>query len=355
MAVELGNDGKPVRSGRAAPRISDVAVLAGVSVGTASKALNGRGQLREQTRARVRAAAEQLGFEPNTVARSLLAGRTYTVGLITTDHYGRFSIPLMRGAEDVLGAGQMAAFMCESREDPIREQHYVRTLLSRRVDGLIVAGRRTDARPPLADHHLAIPVVYAFAPSADPADCSVVSDEAAGARAAVEHLLETGRRRIAHVTGPSGHHSAVVRAEAFEATLAAHGLQPAGGSVLFGAWSEIWGRQAARVLLSADADVDAVFCGSDQVARGVADGLREGGARLPEDVALVGVDNWEALAVNSRPPLTTVDLNLELVGRTAGKLLLQAIDGQSSAGTHVIQPRLVVRESSAPSSRRADP
>src|SRR5919197_1319135 len=227
MGRPAGNDGNHGRQSRAAPRISDVAALAGVSVGTASKALNGRGQLREQTRERLRAAAEQLGFQPNTVARSLLAGRTYTVGLITTDHYGCFSIPLMRGAEDALGAGQMAAFMCESREDPIREQHYVRTLLGRRVDGLIVAGRRTDARPPLAQH-LPIPVVYAFAPSADPADCSVVSDEVAGARAAVEHLLGNGRRRIAHVTGPTGHHSAAVRAESFEATLADHGVQPAG-------------------------------------------------------------------------------------------------------------------------------
>ena len=113
----------------------DVAALAGVSVGTASKALNGRGQLREETRERVRAAAEQLGFRPNTVARSLLAGRTYTVGLITTDNFGRFSIPLMLGAEDALGAGEISAFMCDSRDDPIREQHYVRTLLSRRVDG----------------------------------------------------------------------------------------------------------------------------------------------------------------------------------------------------------------------------
>jgi LacI family transcriptional regulator len=348
MGVSAENEGNRVRPARSAPRISDVAALAGVSVGTVSKALNGRGQLREQTRERVRAAAAQLGFVPNSVARSLLAGRTYTVGLITTDHYGRFSIPLMRGAEDALGAGEMAAFMCESREDPIREQHYVRTLLSRRVDGIIVAGRRTDARAPLAQH-LPIPVVYAFAPSADPADCSVVSDEAAGARAAVEHLLESGRRRIAHVTGPPGHHSAVLRAASFAETLATHGVEPAGGRVWFGGWSEIWGRQAAQGLMAADASVDAVFCGSDQIARGVADALRERGARLPDDVALVGVDNWEALAENCRPPLTTIDLNLELVGRTAGELLLHAIDDdQPAGGTHVIPPRLVVRESSAP-------
>jgi LacI family transcriptional regulator len=85
----------------------------------------------------------------------------------------------------------------------------------------------------------------------------------------------------------------------------------------------------------------------------VADGLREAGARLPEDVALVGVDNWEALAINCRPPLTTVDLNLEFVGRTAGELLLRAIDGHASGGTHVIQPRLVIRESSGPAGRPA--
>jgi LacI family transcriptional regulator len=150
------------------------------------------------------------------------------------------------------------------------------------------------------------------------------------------------------VTGPPGHHSAVVRAESFEATLAAHAVELAGDRVWFGAWSEIWGRQAAQSLLAADPDVDAVVCGSDQIARGVADGLREAGRRRPEDVALIGVDNWEALAENCRPPLTTVDLNLELVGRTAGELLLQAIDGRPTGGMHVIPPRLVVRESSAP-------
>jgi LacI family transcriptional regulator len=345
MAAAEANDGNRARPARPAPRISDVAALAGVSVGTVSKALNGRGQLREQTRERVRAAAEQLGFEPNTVARSLLAGRTYTVGLITTDHYGRFSIPLMRGAEDALGAGEMAAFMCESREDPIREQHYVRTLLSRRVDGIIVAGRRTDARPPLAQH-LPIPVVYAFAPSSDPADCSVVSDEAAGAAYAVDHLLETGRRRIAHVTGPPGHHSAVVRAESFEATLASHGVELAGERVWFGAWSEIWGRQAAQSLLAADPGIDAVFCGSDQIARGVADTLRESGRRVPEDVALVGFDNWDVMAAACRPPLTTIDPNLAELGRVAAGKLLQAIEGGTLEQGRLLLPcDLVIRQS----------
>jgi LacI family transcriptional regulator, galactose operon repressor len=122
--------------------VNDVAVRAGVSPGTVSKALNGRGQLRAETRQRVVAAAEELGFHVNMLARNLLEGRTYTVGVLTTDSFGRFTIPVMFGAEDALGEGQVSALLCDGRGDPIREQHYVRTLLSRKVDGIIITGRR---------------------------------------------------------------------------------------------------------------------------------------------------------------------------------------------------------------------
>jgi LacI family transcriptional regulator len=302
--------------------------------------------MRDETRARVRAAADELGFAPSAVARSLLSGRTFTVGVITTDSYGRFSIPVMRGAEDALGVGEMAAFLCDSRDDPIREQHYVRTLLARRVDGIIVAGRRTEPRAPIG-HDLPVPVVYAFAPSADSSDCSVVSDEAEGTRAAIEHLLKTGRSRIAHVTGPQSHASAALRARSAKEALEDAGT-PLVGDVWFGGWSEAWGRYAVRAMLMADPDIDGVFCGSDQIARGVIDSLREAGRSVPHDVAVVGVDNWSLVAEACRPPLTSVDLNLEAVGRRSGELLLAAIDGRPSPGTHALPCRLVVRDSSAP-------
>ena len=193
MAGGEANDGNRTRVTRTAPRISDVAALAGVSVGTVSKALNGRGQLREQTRERVRAAAEQLGFEPNTVARSLLAGRTYTVGLITTDHYGRFSIPADarrrgragRPARWPPSCARAARTRSASSTTCARCSAAASTGSSSRADA-----RTHGRRWPSTSRS---PVVYAYAPSADAADCSVVSDEAAGARAAVEHLLETGR------------------------------------------------------------------------------------------------------------------------------------------------------------------
>ncbi|GAB3892253.1 hypothetical protein GCM10029964_066760 [Kibdelosporangium lantanae] len=242
-------------------------------------------------------------------------------------------------------AGEMSVFLCDARDDPIREQYYLRTLLSRRVDGIIVTGRRTKARPPIGTD-LPIPVVYAFISSNDPGDCSVVPDEAGGASKAVDHLLALGRRRIAHVTGPEHHHSATVRAAAAVDRLAESGL----GLVsppLFGEWSEAWGRQATRILLGTDQPVDAVFCGSDQIARGVADALRAAGRHVPDDVALVGFDNWDVMALACQPPLTSVDMELERLGRHAADLLLAAINGEPAPGRHTNPCRLVIRESTA--------
>ncbi|HEY0001176.1 MAG TPA: LacI family DNA-binding transcriptional regulator [Actinoplanes sp.] len=322
--------------------IRDVAALAGVSVGTASKALNGRGSLRPDTVARVRRAAERLDFRPNPAARSLHSARSYTVGMITTDTIGRFSIPLLIGAEDTLGAGEMSVLLCDARDDPTTEQHHLRVLLGRRVDGIIVTGRRAGSRPPIATR-LTVPVVYAFLASSDPADCSVVPDEAGAARLAVDHLRTAGRTRIAHITGPEHHHSARVRAE----TVAARADLVA--PPLYGEWSEAWGREATRQLLDRGLDVDALICGNDQIARGAADTLREAGRRVPHDVALTGFDNWDVIALASRPPLTSIDLDLEGLGRTAAELLLRAIDGDPSPGVHLHPPKLVIRASTVPS------
>jgi LacI family transcriptional regulator len=326
-------------------RIVDVAALAGVTPGTASKALNGTGQLRPDTRERVRRAAEQLGFTPDGIGRGLSSGRSYTVGLVTTDSFGRFSIPILLGAEDALGAGEMAVLLCDTRDDPVREQHYLRNLVARRVDGIILTGRRTEPRPALAVPP-PVPVVHAFTPSADPDATSVVVDDEAGARLAVAHLIEFGRRRIAHITGPHGHRTARTRADAAVAAVHAGGATVA-GEVLYGDWSERWGRHAVAGLLRRDPGVDAIACGSDQIARGVCDGLREAGRRVPEDVAVTGYDNWEVIATASRPPLTTVDMLLEDLGRRTAEYLLDAIAGRPHPGVTPIIPSLVIRESTA--------
>ena len=324
--------------------IRDVAAEAGVSIGTASKALNGQGKLRAETRERVTEVAQRLGFAPNTLAQALLAGRSFTVGLITTDSFGRFSIPVMLGAEDALGNGQVSVFMCDTRDDPEREQRYVEMLAARRVDGLIVTGRRIEPRRAVTAGP-GIPVVYAMTQPLGQDGPAVLPDDEGGGRAAAEHLLGAGRRRIGHITGPERFLAARKRAEGFGAALAAAGLRSRGGA-RFGEWSEQWGREAAGKLLADQPDTDAIFCGSDQIARGVADTLRSAGRSIPGDIALVGYDNWEPMALGAQPSLSSVDMCLEEVGRVAAELLLAAISEEPAHGTRTVPCRLVVRRSS---------
>jgi LacI family transcriptional regulator len=135
-----------------------------------------------------------------------------------------------------------------------------------------------------------------------------------------------------------------MRAAGFGAALAEAGLRPHGG-VRFGEWSERWGREAAARLIDEEPGTDAIFCGSDQIARGVADTLRAAGRAIPGDVALVGFDNWEPMVLGAQPPLTSVDMCLEEVGRAAAGLLLEAIGGEPARGTRRVPCRLVVRQS----------
>jgi LacI family transcriptional regulator len=304
--------------------LKDVARLAGVSVATASKALNGRENVHPETRRRVVDAAERISFTPNTLARAMLAGQTGTVGLLTHDLDGRFSIPILMGAEDAFGAGRMSVFLCDARGDAIREQYHLKALLGRRVDGLIIVGSTTNPRPSLG-HDLPVPVIYAYAPSQDPLDVSLVPDNVGAGRLAVEHLVATGHRRIAHVSGDVGYAAARDRAAGATAALAAAGLELVGGQVRYGSWTEAWGRSATHTLLRSEPDLDAILCGSDQIARGVMDALRDRGVAIPDDVAVMGFDNWEPMVTGARPGLTTIDMNFEGLGRRAAQRLFEAI------------------------------
>jgi len=330
---------------RTPPTIRDVALAAGVTVGTASKALNGRGQLRPQTRERVRAAADRLEFRPNDLVRSLQRGRTFTVGLLTNDSFGRFTMPLLAGIEDALGAAEILVFLSNLRDDPEREAIVVASLLAKQVDGLIVMGRRSDPRPPLAVGRSHLPIVYANSRVTDPAALSLLPDDAQGGRLATVQLLRAGRRRLAHVTGPAHWESVRHRHDGMAAALAALGLDLPEHRLFRGAWTEAWGHDAVNRLLDADPTVDALFCGSDLIARGALDALRERGRRVPDDVAVVGFDNWEILAAAARPPLTTVDMNLHDLGREAARCLLAMVAGERIAGVRRLPCSLVVRAS----------
>ncbi|GAA3753654.1 LacI family DNA-binding transcriptional regulator [Salinactinospora qingdaonensis] len=327
--------------------LGDVAQLAGVSSATASKALNSRGEVAPATRRRVLKAAEELAFQPNALARGLTSGRTRMIGLITDELGGRFAIPILLGVENALGNEQMSVLLCDARGDAIRRRHYISTLVARQVDGLIILGDRNDIRPSLTSE-IPVPVAYVYGESDAPDDLSFLADDEGGARLAGEHLVSLGRRRVGHITGEQTYRAARDRASGLQAILEEQGLPLAGGAPLYGDWSQRWGRQAASILLGRAPDVDAIFCGSDQIATGVVEGLRDLGRRVPEDVAIVGYDNWEVFAAECRPPLTTVDLNLQQLGATAVEHLFGVLNGDQLHGV-IRQPgRLVIRESTGP-------
>src|SRR5438876_5052900 len=137
------------RPQRARLTIHDVARASNVSVGTVSKALNNSGRLRQETRERVIAVARELGFRPNDLAQSLHRGQSLTVGLISTDAFGRFTIPIMEGIEECLSDSRMAVLMCNATDDPAREARHIEQLMGKRVDGVIVTARRADTHQPL--------------------------------------------------------------------------------------------------------------------------------------------------------------------------------------------------------------
>ncbi|HEY7417076.1 MAG TPA: LacI family DNA-binding transcriptional regulator [Ktedonobacteraceae bacterium] len=325
--------------------LQDVARAAGVTLGTASKAMNGRGKLRPETRERVRAEARRLGFRLHTLAENVETGRSLMIGILTTDSYGRFSMPLLLGVEDAFGTKAVSAILCNSR-DQTRERQHLDVLLSRHVDGIIVSARREDLRRPLDAGKVSVPIVYAFTKVKDPAALCILPDDAQGARLATEHLLHLGRRHVAHVTGPGYFESVRLREGAMRQVLTEHDIHLPEHRVLSGPWRENWGYTATKFLFEQDAEIDALFCGSDQLARGALEALHDLGVHVPDDVAVVGFDNWEPVACGARPELTTIDMNLQEVGRCAGENLLAMLGGEHRSGLVLLPCSLVVRDSS---------
>ena len=160
------------------------------------------------------------------------------------------------------------------------------------------------------------------------------------------HLARLGRRRIAHVTGPDRFEAVRLRRDGWRAALGEADLPAPELACLSGAWSEAWGREAlGRLFAGRRTRPDAIFCGNDQIARGVADALGERGLFAPRDVAIVGFDNWDVIAGATRPPLTSVDMNLKELGRETGRRLVAMIAGERLTGVRRLPCSLIIRES----------
>lgn len=331
-----------------APRatLSDVAAVAGVSLSTASKALNGSTRISAATRERVAAAATRLDFRPNALAQSFASGRSRTVGIHAHRATSTFSQPVLIGAIRELGRHQQACLVNDAdRHSGLWTFDEVRDLQARRVDGILVVGDGHERVAHSLTEHFNAPVVYAFTDS-DRADDEVwlPDNETIGAVAA-RHLVEQGRRRIAHLTGPATSLAARARARGARDALAEHGLEFV-SEPRFDRWNSDAGTAGVQELLASEVAFDAIFCGNDHIALATLTALTEGGRRVPEDVALVGVDNWEGVVVDQDTRIiSTVDPQLLLLGASAARSLL-GLDPQAEVrvqdGRRLLAPALLV-------------
>ncbi|OZG62649.1 LacI family transcriptional regulator [Bifidobacterium lemurum] len=321
-----------------------IAEAANVSVATVSKALNDTGQLSAHTRRVVLNTAKELGYEKSKGAIAL-RHQSGLIGLVSADLEGRFSMPALIGAENTLGASNHAVLLTNSRGDPKLERAHIDQLAARGVDGLLILGGETDSRPPVKPNTaLGIPIVYAYAPSNDPDDCSVTCDNTAAGAAAINHLIDRGCSRIAIISGPEHYLATKERIDGAMAALRKSGMRPA-APTRYGNWHESWGRTAARLLLDSGARFDGIYCLNDMLARGAIETLLARGLKVPQDVAVVGHDNWAVTATECQVPITSFDNNLQEIGRRAARLLLDSIRGNRHRGVMKIGCSLIVRES----------
>lgn len=327
--------------------VKDVAARAGVSVGTVSNVLNSRAKVAVETAARVHRAIDELGFVRNDAARQLRAGTSRCIGFVLLDVGNPFFTDLARAAEERAAESGLALLIANSGEQQDREAAGLELFEEQRVRGVLispvaeVSGRLERLRS------RGTPSVLVDRLASTPGFSSVSVDDVAGGRTAVRHLLDGGRRRILFVGGPLGLQQVRDRFRGARQAVAA--VEGAVLDVLpVGALTVRHGVDAGREILAMAEPPDAVFAANDLVALGVLQGVGLFGAlRVPQDLALVGYDDIE-FAASAGVPITSMRQPRERMGAIAVDLLLAEIDGAAERRRIVLQPELVVRESSAP-------
>lgn len=327
------------------PSQADVAALAGVSSQTVSRVANDRSNVDDETRERVLSAMRMLGYRPNSAARALVTGQFRMLGVISFDlgaHGNARTLQAIAAAAQEAGYSVNVAGVRTATEGAVRQAFS--QLSSQAVDGIVLIESQILDRPEL-QLPPGVPVVMA---DGDPGQRfpAVDNNQAAGARAATEHLLALGHRTVWHVSGPQDSYSARRRAAAWQAALKEAGAPVP--QISHGDWSAGSGFAIGRKLAARD-DVTAVFASNDHMAVGLIRAFVEAGRAVPGDVSVVGFDDV-AEAGYLLPPLTTVHQDFEEVGRACVSTLLRQIEGGEPVGGLLtsVEPRLVVRASTAP-------
>jgi LacI family transcriptional regulator len=321
----------------------------GVSITTVSKVLNNRSDIGHATRARVLAKVAELGYQPNAVARSLTLRRTHTLGVVIPDLMHSFFVEIVAGLEAAASARGYGLLLCSSNEDPAKERQELDMLRQRQVDGIVLASANAEGNTDLLEQLTSLGIGLVMIDRDDHPDvrCDrvVTNDEEVG-RIATAHLIDQGRRAIAHIAGPSIVH-AKRRADGYRAALKRRDLKVRAEWIIRGGFKEADGYKSMKKLLAMRPRVDAVFAANDPAAIGAMKAVWDAGLDVPGDIAVVGAGDI-TFGDLLRVPLTTVSWSREDQGRSAAELLLDRLGGEHEVRPKrvVIPPHLVVRRSS---------
>ncbi|MEU6766945.1 LacI family DNA-binding transcriptional regulator [Streptomyces sp. NPDC046853] len=323
--------------------IKDVAAEAGTSVATVSRVLNSHPSVSPAARARVIAAIESLGYRPNAVARSLRTDQTRTLGLVISDVLNPYFTALARSVEEAARALGYSVIIGNADERPELQDHHVRTLLDRRIDGLLVSPADGGTPLLLDTARAGTPMVFVdrWIPGADVP--VVRADGREAIRDLVAHLHAVGHRRLAIIAGPAATTTGSERVEAFREALASYGIPLPDSYIGQGDFQADSGRRATERFLSLPEPPHVIFAADNLMALGALDAIRARGLRVPDDIALAAFDDipW---FVHTDPPITAIAQPTGDLGRAAVQALVDRIEGRSPRSV-TLPARLVVRRS----------
>jgi LacI family transcriptional regulator len=329
--------------------IADVAKRAGVSKMTVSRVINGSGYIRQETRARVEQAIDELGYIPNTLARSLRYKRTKTLGLILTDITNPFFTTLSRGVEDIASEHGFSVIFCNTDESPEEEDRYVQVLTQKQVDGLLLVPTAGTPDSIAFLENRSVPFVLLDRRVPDVYADVVRCDSEQGAYDLVRHLLALGHQRIAALGGSAHITSSTDRVAGYRRAMIEAGLERETFRTHFTSFTIEGGYTGAQNALRVDPRPTALFAANNFIAIGAFRAVREVGLRIPGDLSLVSFDDMPP-AVGVEPFLTIIEQPAYEMGRRATQILMQRLDdgGPDQPQDILLPTRLIIRASSGP-------
>ena len=332
--------------GRRNTSIKYIARLAGVSHSTVSRALHGSPQVSAETTARIRKLAEQVGYRASAAARSLVSGRSHTIGVVVTNIADPFVAGVVSGIEDLAEKHGYSVFLANSNAEPEREIHVVRSFEERRVDGIIVTSSRVGVLYAPLMERMQVPVVLLNNQHPSQFVHSVLIDNMEASLQAVRHHIGLGHRRIAYLGDRFGHQSDTERHAGYCRALEGAGIALHPELAVHGDGKPEGGWQVMAQLLALSPRPTAVFCYNDLSALGAMRQIFASGLNVPRDISVVGFDDLY-ISQYLEPPLTTVRQPMRQMGRMAMETLLHIFDGPYSTHNLRVEGQLIVRESTA--------